>query len=230
MHFFSLNSCLKLSFPLSARIQTFLSMTILHHKLLTGEGRVLANGWTHPSSMTISVHLFMTSITRKVAIKYHLTLNIKFSVAIGIFSIVQIWAFVYVLIRPFQYRIQSAGIYIYKYIIHLYLYNDQLTMMWRNCALCLPIREQGGHGWWFNGVFFIQPRGQDKNVYQLLQKKPSIISLPILGARWKLRYHHTSSFFYTLNSVVSHLWQPKVHVILRSFVVLTWMHDIVEFV
>ena len=32
------------------------------------------------------------------------------------------------------------------------------------------------------------------------------------------------------NSVVSHLVATKVHVILRSFVVLTWMHDIVEFV
>ena len=37
----------------------------------------------------------------------------------------------------------------------------------------------------------------------------------------------TCSFteFYTLNSVISHLWQTKVHVILRSFAVLTWMDE-----
>ena len=58
-------------------------MTIFHHKLLTREGRVLANGWTHPSSMTIFVHLFIRSVIRKVTTsdtKYHLTLNIIFSV------------------------------------------------------------------------------------------------------------------------------------------------------
>ena len=33
---------------------------------------------------------------------------------------------------------------------------------------------------------------------------------------------------YTLNSVVSHLWQPKVHMTLHSFVVLTWMCDTIE--
>ena len=37
------------------------------------------------------------------------------------------------------------------------------------------------------------------------------------------------SLTYTLNSVLSHLWQPK-HVILWSFVVLTWMRDIIELV
>ena len=37
--------------------------------------------------------------------------------------------------------------------------------------------------------------------------------------------------WYTLNSLVSHLWQPtKVHVILRSSVVLTWMRDTSELV
>ena len=36
--------------------------------------------------------------------------------------------------------------------------------------------------------------------------------------------------YYTLNSVVSQLWQSKVHVILRSFVVLTWLRDTIELV
>ena len=43
-----------------------------HNKLLTREGRVLGNGWTRLSSMTIFVHLFMRSVNRKVTI---LTLN-----------------------------------------------------------------------------------------------------------------------------------------------------------
>ena len=30
---------------------------------------------------------------------------------------------------------------------------------------------------------------------------------------------------YTLNSVVPALWQMKVHVIVRSSVVLAWIHD-----
>ena len=42
------------------------SMTMFYHKLLTREGRVLANGWTHPSSMTIFVHLFIRSVILKV--------------------------------------------------------------------------------------------------------------------------------------------------------------------
>ena len=34
----------------------------IHHKLLTREGRVVATGWTHPSSMTIFVHLFIRGV------------------------------------------------------------------------------------------------------------------------------------------------------------------------
>lgn len=30
---------------------------------------------------------------------------------------------------------------------------------------------------------------------------------------------------YTLNSIISHLWQAKVHVILRIYAVMTWMRD-----
>ena len=55
------------------------SLTIFCHKLLTREGRVLANGWTHSSSMTIFVHLFIRSVTQKVTIvniEYHITRNI----------------------------------------------------------------------------------------------------------------------------------------------------------
>ena len=57
-------------------------MTIFHHTLLTREGRFLANGWTHPSSMTIFVDLFIRSVFRKVTtmtLEYHMTLNIIFS-------------------------------------------------------------------------------------------------------------------------------------------------------
>ena len=49
------------------------SMTIFHHKLLKREGRRLADGWSHPSSMTIFVHLF---ISKKALVA---TLNIMFS-------------------------------------------------------------------------------------------------------------------------------------------------------
>ena len=48
------------------------SMTILHHKMLTREGRVLANGWTHPSSMIVFVHLFIKNRIQKATI---VTLN-----------------------------------------------------------------------------------------------------------------------------------------------------------
>ena len=44
------------------------SMTIVHHKLLTRERRVLANGWTHPSSMTIFVHIFIKNVIREVTV------------------------------------------------------------------------------------------------------------------------------------------------------------------
>ena len=48
----------------SSKLQS--SMTIFHHKLLTREGRVTANGWTHPSSMTVFVHLFIRNVIQKV--------------------------------------------------------------------------------------------------------------------------------------------------------------------
>ena len=46
--------------------------TLFHHNLVTREGRVLANGWTHPSSMMVFVHLFIRTVIRKVTI---VTLN-----------------------------------------------------------------------------------------------------------------------------------------------------------
>ena len=49
-------------------------MTIFHHELLTQEGRVSANGWTHPSSMTIFVHLFIRSFIQKIASVTHHTI------------------------------------------------------------------------------------------------------------------------------------------------------------
>jgi len=60
------------------KFQSF--MSISHHKLLT---RVLANAWTHPSSMTIFVHLFNRSVIQKVTtvtLNAICTLNIMFSV------------------------------------------------------------------------------------------------------------------------------------------------------
>ena len=58
-------------------------MTIFYHKLLTREGRVLAKGWTHPSSMTIFVYLFLRCVISKSYwndSKYHMTLNTILSV------------------------------------------------------------------------------------------------------------------------------------------------------
>ena len=45
---------------------------------------------------------------------------------------------------------------------------------------------------------------------------------------WRLNHSFVKpmEIIYTLNSVNSRLWQPKVHMMLRSSVVLTWMHDI----
>ena len=71
------------NFPsgVSSKFQS--SMTIFHHKSVTSEGRVLANGWTHPSSMTIFVHLFIYKKCHLKSyhgdIKYHMTLNNIFS-------------------------------------------------------------------------------------------------------------------------------------------------------
>jgi hypothetical protein len=66
---------------LSSKFQS--SMTIPDHKLLTREGSVWANVWTHPSSMTILVNLFIRSVIWKVTfndIKCHMALDIMFSV------------------------------------------------------------------------------------------------------------------------------------------------------
>ena len=68
----------------SSKLQS--PMTIFHHKLLTREGRVVTNGWTHPSSMTM--YLFTYSLRRVIQkvtindIKYHMTLNNIFSVLV----------------------------------------------------------------------------------------------------------------------------------------------------
>ena len=62
------------------------SMTIFHHKLRTREGRVLTNGWTHLSSMTIFCSLDNKKSHPKSYhsdIKYHMKLKIIFSVHSG---------------------------------------------------------------------------------------------------------------------------------------------------
>jgi hypothetical protein len=46
------------------------SMITFHHKLK--EGRVLANGWTHPSSMTIFVHLIISVIQNVIIMTKHI--------------------------------------------------------------------------------------------------------------------------------------------------------------
>ena len=51
---------------ISSKFQS--STKIFHPRLLTREGRVLGNGWTHPSSMTIFVHLFLRDVIRKSTI------------------------------------------------------------------------------------------------------------------------------------------------------------------
>ena len=80
-------NCWHLPSDFSSKFQAF--MTIFHHKLLTIEGRVLVNGWTHPPLiMTIIVQSFLRSVLRKSYhsdFDYHMTLNIMFSVVIGNF-------------------------------------------------------------------------------------------------------------------------------------------------
>jgi hypothetical protein len=61
----------------------FSSITIFHHKLLTREGRVLANGWTHPSSITIFVHVFVRSVIQKVIIVTWNAICVVFDVLVG---------------------------------------------------------------------------------------------------------------------------------------------------
>ena len=53
-------------------------MTIFYHKLLTRGGRVLTNGWTHPSPMIIFVNLFIRKChpeSYHSDKKYHMPLN-----------------------------------------------------------------------------------------------------------------------------------------------------------
>ena len=50
--------------------------TIIHDKI-SSQGRVLANGWSHPSSMTKCVHLFIRSVIQKVTIA---TIYVRLSV------------------------------------------------------------------------------------------------------------------------------------------------------
>ena len=59
------------------------SMTIFHQKLLTREGRVVANGWTHPWQPLFTYSLVVSSKSYHSGIKYHtMTLHIIFSVFI----------------------------------------------------------------------------------------------------------------------------------------------------
>ena len=58
-------------------------MTTFHHKFSTRERKVLAYRLTHQSSMTIVVQSFIQSVIQNSYhsdIKYHMTLNIMFSV------------------------------------------------------------------------------------------------------------------------------------------------------
>ena len=64
-----------LSSDFSSKFQSY--MTIFHHKLLTRGGRVLANGWTHPSYIKIFARLFIKKCHPK---SYHMTLHIIFSI------------------------------------------------------------------------------------------------------------------------------------------------------
>ena len=50
----------------SFKVESF--VTIFHHKLVEKASRIMANGWTHPSSMTIFVYLFIRDVIRKVTI------------------------------------------------------------------------------------------------------------------------------------------------------------------
>ena len=58
------------------------SMTMFHYKLPTRGCRVLTDGRTHPSSMTIFVHLFIWSVIKSYHsdTKYYMTMNIIFNV------------------------------------------------------------------------------------------------------------------------------------------------------
>ena len=64
----------------------FIQISIIHDNISSQvAGRVLANGWTHLSSITVCVHVFIISVIPKFTIvtydiKYHMTLNIIFSV------------------------------------------------------------------------------------------------------------------------------------------------------
>ena len=55
------------------------------------ECRVLASAWTHPSSMTIFVHLFIRSVIRKVTIVTLNTILTKYSMKYNFTNIYYIW-------------------------------------------------------------------------------------------------------------------------------------------
>ena len=70
-----------LSLYYSSKLQS--SITILHHKLLTQEGRVLANGWNSSiihDNMCPFIHKKCPLRSYHGDIKYHMTLNTIFSV------------------------------------------------------------------------------------------------------------------------------------------------------
>ena len=61
-------------------------MTIFHHKLLTRENKIVANGLTHPSSIIHDnicslLHKEFHTKTYHTDTNYHMTLNIIFSVS-----------------------------------------------------------------------------------------------------------------------------------------------------
>ena len=103
-------------------IQIQSSMTIFHHKLLTREGRVLANRWTHAASMTIFVNLFIRSVIYKVTI---VTINTIWHI---IFSVVFVTRNRKItigshLLSPWMVRL----IYIYLYVTFAARYHFACT-------------------------------------------------------------------------------------------------------
>ena len=88
-------------------------MTIFHHKLVAREGRVLANGWTRPCSPIIHdnicplIHNKWHPESYHSGIKYHITLNIIFSVV-------------------FHSERRQITLYHIDLTMHIHLYNTHL--------------------------------------------------------------------------------------------------------
>ena len=61
-----LQCCIDCLLPSDFSSKILSSMIVFHHKLKTTNGRVMANGWTRPSSMRVFVHFFIGSVIRKV--------------------------------------------------------------------------------------------------------------------------------------------------------------------